>query len=68
MIRILLTKNYIFIIAFLASPLVDIDGIHEIVSDYLLYGNNIIFGAIIPTSATISFHFYPTWEVASIDE
>ncbi|KAJ4732439.1 Photosystem II protein D1 [Rhynchospora pubera] len=34
----------------------------------LLYGNNIISGAIIPTSAAIGLHFYPIWEAASVDE
>ncbi|KAK1406383.1 hypothetical protein QVD17_41677 [Tagetes erecta] len=31
-------------------------------------GNNIISGAIIPTSAAIGLHFYPIWEAASVDE
>ncbi|RYR73930.1 hypothetical protein Ahy_A02g008511 [Arachis hypogaea] len=47
---------------------VDIDGILELVSGSLLYGNNIISGAIIPTSAAIGLHFYPIWEAASVDE
>ncbi|PHT89596.1 hypothetical protein T459_04709 [Capsicum annuum] len=34
----------------------------------LLYVNNIISGAIIPTSAAIGLHFYPMWETTSIDE
>jgi photosystem II P680 reaction center D1 protein len=37
-------------------------------SGSLLYGNNIISGAIIPTSTAIGLHFYPIWEVASVDE
>ncbi|CAK7323431.1 unnamed protein product [Dovyalis caffra] len=45
---------------------VDIDGIREPVSGS--YGNNIISGAIIPTSAAIGLHFYPIWEAASVDE
>jgi photosystem II P680 reaction center D1 protein len=68
MIPTLLTATSVFIIAFIASPPVDIDGIHEPVFGSLLYGNNIISGAIIPTSATIDFHFYPISEAASIDE
>ncbi|KAJ4731104.1 Photosystem II protein D1 [Rhynchospora pubera] len=44
------------------------DGIREPVSGSLLYGNNIISGAIIPTSAAIGLHFYPIWEAASVDE
>jgi hypothetical protein len=43
------------------KPPVDIDGIREPVSGSLLYGNNIISGAIIPTSAAIGLHFYPIW-------
>ncbi|MFS8005040.1 putative H(+)-transporting two-sector ATPase [Helianthus anomalus] len=52
---------------FFTTP-VDIDGIREPVSRSLLYGNNIISGAIIPTSAAIGLHFYPIWEAASVDE
>ncbi|GMN74903.1 hypothetical protein TIFTF001_053262 [Ficus carica] len=38
------------------------------VSGALLYGNKILSGAIIPTSAAIGLHFYPIWEAASVDE
>ena len=48
MIPTLLTATSVFIIAFIAAPPVDIDGIREPVSGSLLYGNNIISGAIIP--------------------
>jgi photosystem II P680 reaction center D1 protein len=41
--------------------------IREPVSGSLLYGNNIISGAIIPTSEAIGLHFYPNWEDASVD-
>ncbi|PHT78263.1 Photosystem II protein D1 [Capsicum annuum] len=68
MIPTLLTTTYVFIIVFIAAPPVDIDGIREPVSGSLLYGNNIISGAIIPTSAAIGLHFYLIWEVASVDE
>jgi hypothetical protein len=54
MIPTLLTATSVFIIAFIAAPPVDIDGIREPVSGSLLYGNNIISGAIIPTSAALS--------------
>lgn len=64
----LLTATSVFIIAFVAAPPVDIDGIREPVSGSLLYGNNIITGAIIPTSNAIGLHFYPIWEAASLDE
>ncbi|MBA0631029.1 hypothetical protein Godav_003066, partial [Gossypium davidsonii] len=53
MIPTLLTATFVFIIGFIAAPPVDIDGIREPVSESLLYGNNIICGAIIPTSAAI---------------
>ncbi|KAK8613437.1 hypothetical protein V6N13_101199 [Hibiscus sabdariffa] len=68
MIPTLLTATSVFIIAFIAAPPVDIDGIREPVSGSLLYGNNIISGAIMPTSAAIGLHFYPIWEAASVDE
>ncbi|ERN12842.1 hypothetical protein AMTR_s00172p00027480 [Amborella trichopoda] len=68
MIPTLLTATFVFIIAFISAPPVDIDGIRELISGSLLYGNNILFGAIIPTSAAIGLHFYPIWEAASIDE
>ena len=61
----LLTAISVFIIAFIAAPPVDIDGIREPVSGSLLYGNNIISGAVIPTSNAIGLHFYPIWEAAS---
>jgi photosystem II P680 reaction center D1 protein len=44
------------------------DGIREPVSGSLLYGNNIISGAVVPTSNAIGLHFYPIWEAASLDE
>uniref|UniRef100_A0ACD5Y5T7 Uncharacterized protein n=1 Tax=Avena sativa TaxID=4498 RepID=A0ACD5Y5T7_AVESA len=68
MIPTLLTATSVFIITFIADPPVDIDGIREPISGSLLYGNNIISGGTIPTSAVIVFHFYPIWEVASVDE
>jgi hypothetical protein len=66
MIPTLLTATSVFLIAFIAAPPVDIVGIREPVSGSLLYGNNIISGAIIPTSAAIGLHFYPIWEAASV--
>jgi photosystem II P680 reaction center D1 protein len=68
MIPSLLTATSVFIIAFIAALSVDIDGIRDPVSGSLLYGNNIISSAIIPTFATIVFHFYPIWEASSFDE
>ena len=43
------------------SP-VDIDGIREPVAGSLMYGNNIISGAVVPSSNAIGLHFYPIWE------
>ena len=68
MIPTLLTATTCFIIAFIAAPPVDIDGIREPVAGSLMYGNNIITGAVIPSSNAIGVHFYPIWEAASIDE
>jgi photosystem II P680 reaction center D1 protein len=68
MIPTLLTTMFVFIISFIATPSVHIDGIRVPISSSLLYGNNIISSSIIPTSTTIDFHFYPIWEVASANE
>jgi photosystem II P680 reaction center D1 protein len=57
-----------FIIAFFFAPPVDIDGIREPVSGSLLYGNNIISGAVVPSSNAIGVHFYPIWQSASMEE
>ena len=67
MIPTLLTATTCFIIAFIAAPPVDIDGIREPVVGSLMYGNNIITGAVIPSSNAIGVHFYPIWEAASVD-
>ena len=64
----LLTATSAYIIAFIAAPPVDIDGIREPVAGSLLYGNNIISGAVVPSSNAIGVHFYPIWEAASVDE
>jgi len=68
MIPCLLAATICFIVAFIAAPPVDIDGIREPVAGSLLYGNNIISGAVIPSSNAIGLHFYPIWEAASLDE
>jgi photosystem II P680 reaction center D1 protein len=68
MIPTLLAATVCFIIAFIGAPPVDIDGIREPVSGSLLYGNNIISGAVVPSSNAIGLHFYPIWEAASLDE
>ncbi|BAZ45897.1 photosystem II D1 protein [Chondrocystis sp. NIES-4102] len=68
MIPTLLTATTCFIIAFIAAPPVDIDGIREPVAGSLLYGNNIISAAVVPSSNAIGLHFYPMWEAANLDE
>jgi photosystem II P680 reaction center D1 protein len=68
MIPCLLAATTAFIVAFIAAPPVDIDGIREPVAGSLLYGNNIISGAVVPSSNAIGLHLYSIWEAASIDE
>jgi len=68
MIPTLLAASICFIIAFIAAPPVDMDGIREPVIGSLLGGNNIITAAVAPTSAAIGLHFYPIWEASSIGE
>jgi hypothetical protein len=45
-------ESICFIIAFIAAPPVDMDGIREPVVGSLLGGNNIITAAVAPTSAS----------------
>ena len=68
MIPTLLTATVCYIVAFIAAPPVDIDGIREPVAGSLMFGNNIISGAVVPSSNAIGLHFYPIWEAASLDE
>ncbi|NEZ58730.1 photosystem II q(b) protein [Leptolyngbyaceae cyanobacterium CCMR0082] len=68
MIPTLLAATACFVLAFIAAPPVDIDGIREPVAGSLLLGNNIISGAVVPSSNAIGLHFYPVWEAASLDE
>ena len=68
MIPTLLAATTCYVIAFIAAPPVDIDGIREPVAGSLMYGNNIISGAVVPSSNAIGLHFYPIWEAASLDE
>ena len=68
MIPCLLAATICFIVAFIAAPPVDIDGIREPVAGSFIYGNNIISGAVVPSSNAIGLHFYPIWEAASLDE
>ena len=57
MIPCLLAATTCFILAFIAAPPVDIDGIREPVSGSLIYGNNIISGAVVlaPTQLDCTF-------------
>jgi photosystem II P680 reaction center D1 protein len=57
MIPTLLTAVSVYIIAFVAAPPVDIDGIREPVSGSLLFGNNIISGAV-QLQTQLVLHFY----------
>lgn len=68
MIPTMLTASIVFIIAIVAAPPVDMQGLGSPIYGSLLDGNNIITAAVIPTSAAIGLHFYPIWEAASIDE
>ncbi len=68
MIPSLLAATTCFVIAFIAAPPVDMDGIREPVIGALLDGNNLITAAVVPTSAAIGLHFYPIWDAASVDE
>jgi photosystem II P680 reaction center D1 protein len=58
----------VYIAAFLFAAPVDIDGIREPVAGSLIYGNNLITGAVIPSSNAIGVHFYPVWESLGYDE
>ncbi|MDK3156596.1 photosystem II q(b) protein [Kamptonema cortianum] len=68
MIPTILVAVSVFIIAFIAAPPVDLDGIREPVSGSLLSGNNIITATIVPTSAAIGLHLYPLWAASSMEE
>jgi photosystem II P680 reaction center D1 protein len=68
MIPTILTASVAFFLAFIAAPPVDIDGIREPVAGSLLYGNNFISAAVVPSSNAIGVHFYPVWESQSIEE
>ena len=57
-----------YLTAFMSAPPVDIDGIREPVAGSLLYGNNIITAAVIPSSNAIGVHWYPIWESLGFDE
>ena len=68
MFPLLVMSLSVYLLSFILSPSVDIDGIREPVAGSLLYGNNIISGAVIPSSNAIGVHFYPLWESDGYDE
>jgi photosystem II P680 reaction center D1 protein len=68
MFPVLFVATFAFIFAFILAPAVDIDGIREPVAGSLLFGNNIISGAVVPSSNAIGLHFYPLWDALSLDE
>jgi photosystem II P680 reaction center D1 protein len=61
-------STMVYVLSVFFSPPVDIDGIREPVAGSLLYGNNIISTALIPSSNAIGVHFYPLWESLSFEE
>jgi photosystem II P680 reaction center D1 protein len=68
MTPLLLVATLSFFFLFIVAPPVDIDGIREAVSGSLLFGNNIITGAVVPSSNAIGVHFYPFWSAIEGDE
>lgn len=56
MLPCLLAATICFVIAFIAAPPTDIDGIREAVSGSLMYGNNIISASVVPSSNAIGLH------------
>merc|ERR1719232_1067420 len=68
MFPLLFVATVAYVAGFILAPPVDIDGIREPVAGSLLYGNNIISGAVVPSSNAIGVHFYPVWESLGFDE
>jgi photosystem II P680 reaction center D1 protein len=67
MIPTLLTATTCFIIAFIAAPPVDIDGIREPVAGSLMYKQH-HYWCCYPKFKRNWCSFYPIWEAASVDE
>ena len=55
-----------YVVGFIFAPPVDIDGIREPVAGSLIYGNNIITGAVIPSSNAIGVNFYALWDASHL--
>lgn len=68
MIPSLLVATVTFLLAFIAAPPVDMEGIREPIIGSIVGHNNLLTAAVVPTSAAIGLHFYPIWEASSIDE
>merc|ERR1719502_1026351 len=68
MFPVLIVSTIAYIIAFIVAPPCDIDGIREPVAGSLLYGNNVITGALVPSSNAIGVHFYPVWSTLGFTE
>ncbi|MEE6162400.1 hypothetical protein U9R62_13860 [Cylindrospermopsis raciborskii DSH] len=68
MIPTLLAATTCFIIAFIAAPPVDIDGIREPVAGSSMYGNNIISGAVVPLLQRHWFALLPHLGSCILDE
>jgi photosystem II P680 reaction center D1 protein len=68
MIPCLSVAAIVFVLAIIAAPPVDLDGIREPVAGSLMYGNNIISAAVVPSSNAIGLHAYPIWEAQSLEE
>jgi photosystem II P680 reaction center D1 protein len=68
MFPLLILAVVAYVIGFIVAPPSDIDGIREPLAGSLLYGNNIITGAVIPSSNAIGVHFYPIWSSLTLSE
>jgi photosystem II P680 reaction center D1 protein len=68
MIPCLSVAAIVFVLAIIAAPPVDIDGIREPVAGSLMWGNNIISAAVIPSSNAIGLHFYGLYDASSLEE
>jgi len=68
MIPCLSVAAIVFVLAIIAAPPVDLDGIREPVAGSLMYGNNIISAAVVPSSNAIGLHLYNIWDAQSLDE
>jgi photosystem II P680 reaction center D1 protein len=68
MVPCLSVAAIVFVLAIIAAPPVDLDGIREPVAGSFMYGNNIISAAVVPSSNAIGLHAYPIWEAQSLEE